>query len=56
MSPRTGRPKSDNPKNIIIRIRIDEKTNDSLKAYCQKHNVKITDVVREGINRVLKEK
>ena len=53
MSPRKGRPKADNPKTIEVKARIDEKTNDKLNEYCEKHNVTRTDVVRKGIENVL---
>ena len=53
MSPRTGRPKVLSPKTIEIKARIDEKTNDRLNQYCEKHNVTRTDVVRKGIETVL---
>ena len=56
MSPRTGRPKVENPKNIVIRVRIDEETNNKLLEYCQQHKVTITEVVRTGIDKVIKEK
>ena len=53
MSPRMGRPKSDNPKNIDIKVRIDEETNESLKRYARKKNLTRTEVIRQGINRIL---
>ena len=53
MSPRTGRPKALSPKTIKVKARIDEKTNDKLNQYCEKHNVTRTDVVRKGIENVL---
>lgn len=56
MSPRTGRPKSENPKLIEVKARIDEQTNKKLLEYCQKHGKTRTDVVREGIEMILSEK
>ena len=53
MSPRTGRPKALLPKTIEVKARIDEKTNDRLNQYCEKHNVTRTYVVRKGIENVL---
>ena len=53
MSPRTGRPKSESPKTIEVKARIDEKTNERLNLYCEKYNVTRTDVVRMGIDEVL---
>lgn len=56
MSPRTGRPKSENPKEIEVKARIDKETNERLKMYCAKHNKTRTDVVREGIELILGQK
>lgn len=56
MSPRTGRPKSENPKLIEVKARIDEQTNKKLLEYCQKHGKTRTAVVREGIEMILSER
>lgn len=56
LSPRTGRPKSDNPKGIEVKARIDRETNDRLIEYCKKHGKTRTDVVREGIDLILGKK
>lgn len=53
MSSRTGRPKSESPKTVEVKARIDEKTNEKLNYYCERHNVTRTDVVRKGIDEVL---
>lgn len=53
MSPRTGRPKSDNPKEIEIKARIDAETDKRIQAYCEAHGKTRTEVVREGIELVL---
>ena len=55
MSPRTGRPKSENPKSIETRIRMDKETAETL-AWCasQKDTTK-SDIIREGINLVKKQ-
>ncbi|OJU18552.1 MAG: CopG family transcriptional regulator [Clostridiales bacterium 43-6] len=55
MSPRTGRPKAENPKNMSIKIRFDEETNQSLIEYCEKHNVSRTEAVRQGLQLLLSE-
>ena len=54
MTPRTGRPKVKKPKTIEVKARIDEETNIRLMKYCEKHNLTRTDVVRMGIEKVLK--
>ncbi len=53
MSPRTGRPRLDNPKDIEVKARIDKETDKKLREYCEKHEKTRTDVVREGIELVL---
>lgn len=54
MSPRTGRPKVDLPKTIEVKARIDEETNKKLMDYCKKNNTTKTQVVRKGIEMVIK--
>ena len=54
MSPRTGRPKAEKPKSVEVKARIDKETNEKLIRYCKKNNVSRTDVVRMGIQEVLK--
>ena len=56
MSPRTGRPKSNKPKTIEVKARIDAETNDRLNKYCKENGVTRTTVVRQGIEKVLDEK
>ncbi len=53
MSPRTGRPKSENPKSIDIKVRIDDEMNKKLIEYAAKHNISRTEVIRNGIKMVL---
>lgn len=50
---RVGRPKSDKPKAIEVKARIDEETNKRLLDYCAQEGTTKTQVVREGINRIL---
>ena len=56
MSPRTGRPKTDNPLTVEVKARIDIKTNKKLNDYCKRNNMTRTDVVRKGIEKVIGEK
>ena len=56
MSPKTGRPKAENPLVIEVKARIDVKTYENLKDYCKRNNLTKTDVVRKGIEKVLGEK
>lgn len=53
MSPRTGRPKLNNPKNIDVTVRITSDMNDRLLEYAEKHNKTRVEVIRKGIEMVL---
>ena len=55
MSPRTGRPKADNPKSVHFNIRLNEEENAELEAYCQRNSISKAEVARKGIRRVLGE-
>lgn len=56
MSPRTGRPKIDNPKSISLKIRIDADMNLKLLQYCKDNKLTKTEAVRKGIMLILDEK
>ena len=56
MSPRTGRPKVDNPINIRTSVRLDKKTDDELNEYCLKNNISKGEAIRKGIHLLLKDK
>ena len=56
MSPRTGRPKVDNPINIRTSVRLDKKTDDELNEYCLKNNISKGEAIRKGVHLLLKEK
>ena len=56
LSPRTGRPKSENPKDTAIRVRIDSETNKKILEYCKKHNITKVQAIRNGIDLILDEK
>lgn len=51
MSPRTGRP-TDNPKPYKITVRLDEKSKEILKKYCERKNVNQMEAVRHGIKKL----
>ena len=53
MPPRTGRPKTENPKAVEVKARVDQETDRRIQEYCKKHNVTRTEVVRKGIELVL---
>ena len=56
MNPRTGRPKIDNPKNIDVKIRLDEATNNKLLLYCKEHGLTRVEAIRQGIYLLLGDK
>ena len=55
MSPKTGRPKVDNPNSKNLTVRINEDLALRLEKYCDRHNLTKGEVVRIGIKRVLTE-
>lgn len=55
MSHRTGRPKSDTPKDIQLKIRADKNTVADLDYCCEKLNKTRSDVIRTGIQMVKSE-
>lgn len=52
MSPRTGRPKSDNPKSNPIHVRLDNETRDILENYCKQERIAKTEGIRRGIHKL----
>lgn len=56
MSPRTGRPKSDNPKEIRYSVRLDAETEEKLTLYCEEHNISKGEAIRNGIHLLLSQK
>ena len=56
MSPRTGRPKVDNPKGINLTIRLDLETESKLQEYCKIHNISRGEAIRQGIHLLLENK
>ena len=53
MSPRTGRPKADNPLSVDIKVRLDNDTNEKLLGYCENHNITRAEAIRKGIHLLL---
>ena len=52
MSPRTGRPKVENPKDIQLKIRADKQIIADLDFCCKKLSKTRSDVIRMGIQRI----
>lgn len=56
MSPRTGRPKVDNPKDIKLTIRLDLETEKKLREYCITHEISRGEAIRQGIHLLMSRK
>ncbi len=53
MTPRMGRPKVENPKDVKYSIRLDGDTEAKLQAYCIEHNITKGEAIRQGIHLLL---
>lgn len=53
MSPRTGRPKVENPINIRTSVRLDKETDDRLNDYCLKNGISKGEAIRKGVHILL---
>lgn len=56
MSPRTGRPKVNNPKNNDIKVRLDDETTTRLIKYCTDNHMTRAEAIRKGIHLLLENK
>lgn len=55
MSPRTGRPKSDNPKTKQLGVRFDEKTLEKLDYVAEHYNETRVESLRRGVEKLYSE-
>ncbi len=55
MSPRTGRPKVDNPKSKPIHVRLDNESSEILEKYCEQEQVAKAEGIRRGIQKLRSE-
>ncbi|MBQ9305835.1 hypothetical protein [Butyrivibrio sp.] len=55
MSPRTGRPPKENPRNINLNIRITKEESERIKNCAEKLDLTRTDTIMKGISMVEKE-
>lgn len=55
MSPRTGRPKIENPLSVDVKVRLDSDTNKKLVEYCEKNNVTRAEAIRKGVHLLLEQ-
>ena len=56
MSPRTGRPKLENPKSCDVKVRLTEETAKRLDEFCEAHSITRAEAIRRGIHLLLGEK
>lgn len=52
MSQKTGRPKSDNPKNEKFHIRVTPEEKEQIMAFSKEHGIGLLDLIRIGIETV----
>ncbi len=53
MSPKTGRPKVNNPKEFDVKVRFDKETHDKILKYSNENNITKADTIRRGVNLLL---
>lgn len=53
MSPRTGRPKIENPKDIDVKVRFDKELHSRLLLYCEKNFISRTEAIRRAVHLLL---
>lgn len=53
MSPRTGRPKSENPKTTSYHVRLDAETERRLDEYCKENGISKVEAIRKGVHLLL---
>lgn len=53
MSPRTGRPRADNPKRNDVKVRLDDETSKKLDDYCAQNGITRAEAIRKGIHLLL---
>lgn len=52
MSPRTGRPKSDNPMNDRLYIRVTKEEKEEINRFSKEHGCTLLELIRIGIEKV----
>lgn len=55
MSPRTGRPKSENPKERSVRVRFNDDQYERLGDYCIRHGTSKAQAIRDSVEKMLSE-
>lgn len=55
-SKKMGRPKSGNPKDNDVKVRLDNETHKKLLEYCEQNNITKAEAIRKGIHLLLQKK
>ena len=53
MQKKMGRPKSENPKNVSLNLRIDGECEKILQEYCKKENIHKSEAIRRAILKLV---
>ena len=56
MSPRAGRPKSANPKNDRLYIRVSGSEKKEISDFTKEHDISLLELIRLGMKKVLEKK
>lgn len=56
MSPRSGRPKAENPKRNDVKVRLDDATTERLMEFCKEKGITKAEAIRQGIELLLGKK
>lgn len=54
MAPQIGRPRVANPKSVEVKVRFDKDKNREILNYCERNGISRTDMIRQGIDLLLK--
>lgn len=55
LSPKMGRPRSENPKSDSIHVRLDSETKEILEKYCKQEGIPKAEGIRHGMRRLKSE-
>lgn len=53
MSTKMGRPRSNNPMCIDLKVRVNKQTNENLLTYCESHGISKAEAIRSAIYQML---
>lgn len=56
MSPRTGRPPIEKPKNNDVKVRFDDVTHSKILEYCEKNGITKAEFIRQAVDLMLSKK